>query len=139
MSLKKIRQKKPLTSKQVGLKYGFRSGLEEVIAEELAVNGVIFSYEGSKLKYIKPEKEHTYTPDFFLPVQQIFIETKGLFTTAERQKMKLVRAQYPNLDIRFIFSNSKSRISKKSKTTYGMWCERYGFHYADKHIPKDWI
>ena len=139
MSLKKIRQKKPLTSKQVGLKYGFRSGLEEAIAEELAVNGVIFSYEGSKLKYIKPEKEHTYTPDFFLPVQQIFIETKGLFTTADRQKMKLVRAQYPNLDIRFIFSNSKSRISKKSKTTYGMWCERYGFHYADKPIPKDWI
>jgi len=139
MSLKKIRQKKQLTSKEVGVKYGFRSGLEEAIALELASNGVIFTFEGSKLKYIRPEKEHTYTPDFFLPVQNIFIETKGLFTTADRQKMKLVKSQYPDLDIRFIFSNAKSRISKKSKTTYGMWCERYGFQYASKHIPKDWL
>ena len=53
--------------------------------------------------------------------------------------MRLVKEQYPDLDIRFIFSNSKSRISKKSNTTYGMWCEKYGFEYADKHVPKEWL
>ena len=53
--------------------------------------------------------------------------------------MKLIREQYPDLDIRFIFSNAKARISKKSKPTYGMWCERYGYKYASKHVPKEWL
>ena len=133
------KRQQQLTSKEVGLKYGFRSGLEEAIADELEKAQITFEYEETKLKYIKPQKTHTYTPDFYLPKQKIFIETKGMFTTADRQKMKLVKAQHPDLDIRFIFSNSRSRISKQSKTTYGMWCEKYGFIYADKTIPKEWI
>jgi len=140
--MKKYYRKKrqqQLTSKEVGLKYGFRSGLEEAIADELEKAQITFEYEETKLKYIKPQKAHTYTPDFYLPKQKIFIETKGMYTTADRQKMKLVKAQHPDLDIRFIFSNSRSRISKQSKTTYGMWCEKYGFIYADKTIPKEWI
>ena len=131
--------KKNLTSKQVGLAYGFRSGLEERIASELSVKEVRFEFEKTKLKYTKPEKVHTYTPDFYLIKKDIFIETKGLFTSADRQKMRLVKEQHPKLDIRFIFNNSKAKISKKSKTTYAMWCEKYGFLYADKHIPKDWL
>ena len=39
----------------------------------------------------------------------------------------------------FVFNNSKARISKISKTTYGEWCERNGFKYADKVIPQSWI
>ena len=50
-----------------------------------------------------------------------------------------VKEQHPELDIRFVFSNSKTKISKKSKTSYGMWCEKHGFPYANKLIPKDWI
>ena len=128
-----------LTSKQVGLRYGFRSGLEESIANELEKNRVAYEFEKTKLKYTKPQKIHTYTPDFHLIKKRIFIETKGLFTTQDRQKMKLIREQHPNLDIRFIFSNSRARISKKSKTTYGMCCDRYGYMYAYKHVPKEWI
>tara|TARA_B100001996_G_scaffold201803_1_gene154498 strand:+ start:7467 stop:7859 length:393 start_codon:yes stop_codon:yes gene_type:complete len=128
-----------LTSKAVGLKYGFRSGLEERIASELETESVEFEFEKTKLKYTKPQKVHTYTPDFYIPRTKMFIETKGLFTSADRQKMRLVKEQHPELDIRFIFSNSKSRISKKSKTTYGMWCEKYNFLYADKHLPLEWV
>jgi hypothetical protein len=43
------------------------------------------------------------------------------------------------LDIRFVFNYSKSRISKKSSTTYAMWCEKHGFQYADKSIPAEWL
>nr|WMM95260.1 endodeoxyribonuclease I [Methylophilales phage MEP432] len=138
MFRKRLKHKK-LTSNQVGLKHGFRSGLEEAIADELRSLRVLYEFEETKLKYIKPVKTHTYTPDFYLPKQKIFIETKGLFTSADRQKMKLVKEQHPDKDIRFIFSNSKSRISKKSKTTYAMWCDKYGFKWADKHIPKEWL
>ena len=136
---KMYRRKLRLTSKQVGIRYGFRSGLEESIAKELKDNRVVYEFEKTKLKYTKPQKIHTYTPDFFLPAQNIYIETKGLFSTADRQKMKLIKEQYPELDIRFIFSNAKAKINKKSKTTYGMWCDKYGFKYAHKHIPKEWI
>ncbi len=135
----KRRANKPLTSNEVGLRYGFRSGLEERIATELETESVVFEFEETKLEYTKPQKVHTYTPDFYLPKQEIFIETKGLFTSADRQKMRLVKEQHPDLDIRFIFNNSKSRISKKSKTTYGMWCDKYGFPFADKHLPQEWL
>jgi len=43
------------------------------------------------------------------------------------------------MDIRFVFTNSKNKINKKSKTTYGMWCEKNGFKYADKEIPDSWF
>ena len=92
-----------------------------------------------KIVYFQPEIKKTYTPDFPIQNTQLVIETKGAFNSADRKKMKTIKAQNPNLDIRFIFSNSRARISKKSKTTYGMWCERYGYKYADKHVPKDWL
>jgi hypothetical protein len=50
-----------------------------------------------------------------------------------------VKEQYPDLDIRFVFSNSRTRISKQSDTTYGKWCEQKGFRYADRNIPTAWL
>jgi len=137
--MKTRRFTKKLTSKQVGIRHGFRSGLEERVAEQLKTEGVKYQFEQTKLQYVKPEKIHTYTPDFFLPIQNIFIESKGLFATADRQKMILVKAQHPDLDIRFVFSNAKARISKKSKTTYAMWAERNKFQWSDKVIPQEWL
>ena len=130
--------KRNLTAKQVAAKYGFRSGLEERIAEKLSNEGVDFKYEEVVIQYIKPASKHKYTPDLVLP-NGIIIETKGRFLQADRMKHLLVKEQHPELDIRFIFSNSRARISKSSKTTYGSWCEKYGFKYADKTIPREWL
>jgi hypothetical protein len=138
MATARTSKQKPLSVDQVGLKYGFRSGLEERIAEYLTSKGVGFSFEERVIPYTTPPKQHRYTPDFELP-NGIIIETKGRFVTADRQKHLLVKAQHPELDIRFVFSNSKTKISKRSSTTYGMWCERYGFAYADKVIPAAWL
>jgi hypothetical protein len=87
---------------------------------------------------VKPEKKAKYTPDFLLP-NGIIVETKGRFLTEDRQKHLLIQAQHPELDIRFVFSNSRARISKASSTTYAMWCEKHGFRYADKLIPQAWL
>lgn len=130
--------RKPLTTDQVGLREGFRSGLEEVIAQQLRANSVEYKYEEEVIRYVTPPKDHKYTPDFKLP-NGIFIETKGRFVTADRQKHLLVKAQNPELDIRFVFSNSKSRISKRSTTTYADWCTKNGFKFADKWIPDAWL
>jgi hypothetical protein len=51
----------------------------------------------------------------------------------------LIKEQHPELDIRFVFSNSKTRISKQSKTTYADWCRTKGFQFADKKIPQEWL
>lgn len=124
--------------RSVGLKYGFRSGLEEKIAEELDRLGIDAKYEETVIEYLKPARKCKYTPDFVLP-NGIIIETKGRFVTADRQKHIAVKEQHPSLDIRFVFSNSRARISKKSSTTYAMWCTRYGFKFADKSVPMAWI
>ena len=126
------------TAKQVAMKYGFRSGLEERIAEQLAELGVSYTYEKVKLKYIKPASSHVYTPDFQLP-NGIIVESKGRFLAPDRQKHLLVKKHNPELDIRFVFSNSNARISKTSRTTYAMWCRKNGYKYADKLIPEEWL
>ena len=124
--------------KWVAKKYGFKSGLEENISNQIASKGIEVKYESEKVAYIVPASQHTYNPDFRLP-NGIIIETKGRFVAADRKKHQLVKEQHPNLDIRFVFSNSKNKISKNSKTTYGMWCEKNGFKYADKEIPEEWF
>jgi hypothetical protein len=126
------------TAKQVAIKYGFRSGLEERIAEQLDQLGIEYTYEKVKLKYIKPASQHVYTPDFVL-ANGIIVETKGRFLAPDRQKHILVKRHNPDLDIRFVFSNSNARISKTSKTTYAMWCRKYGYKFADKTIPSEWL
>lgn len=126
------------SAEEVGYVYGFRSGLEDQISRQLRAAGVSFDYEAHKVEYITPAKPHKYTPDFRLP-NGIFIETKGRFLTADRQKHLLIKDQHPELDIRFVFSNSKAKISKTSKTTYADWCQKNGFKFADKFIPKEWL
>jgi len=114
----------------------FRSGLEYEVAKWLEDNGVAYEYENLRVKYRRPES--TYTPDFELP-NGIIIEAKGRFTSSDRAKHLLIKEQHPELDIRFVFSNSKNKLNKKSKTTYSDWCDRHGFLWSDKVIPKSWL
>ena len=114
----------------------FKSGLELQIAKQLDGKGIAVEYETLKIKYQR--KTSTYTPDFELP-SGIIIEGKGRFKSEDRSKHLLIKAQHPELDIRFVFSNSRTKLSKSSKTTYAAWCEKHGFQYADKLIPDSWL
>lgn len=121
------------------LRATFRSGLEEKIAGQISAHGKQkFTFEKFFLPYTKPTTLHKYTPDFVLQ-NGIVVETKGLFQTADRQKMKVIKATYPDLDIRFVFSNAQARIAKKSKTTYAMWAEANSFKWAHRDIPVEWL
>jgi hypothetical protein len=125
-------------AKWVAKKNGFKSGLEESISNQIDSKGIKVEYETEKVSYSIPVSEHTYHPDFLLP-NGIFIETKGRFVIADRKKHILIKTQHPELDIRFVFTNSRNKINKSSKTTYADWCKKNGFKYADKHIPDDWF
>ena len=117
------------------IREGYRSGLEDLVAKQLEAESITFEYEpkDGKIEYSKPASKHKYTPDFVFP--KFIIETKGRWVTADRKKHKLIKEQHPELDIRFVFSNSKTRISKTSRTTYAKYCEMNGWKYADKVIP----
>lgn len=140
----------PLAQQQVGLKYGFRSGLEETIAGTLDVRGVRYDFEKHKVQYEQPAKSRTYTPDFWLPhkldialpkVEQrgFFIETKGRWLTEDRQKHQHIRKSNPKIDIRLLFSNANARISKQSATTYAAYCDRNEWVYAHRSVPLAWL
>ena len=126
------------TKRQAAVKHGYRSGLEMDINEALEQKGIDGDYEKHVIKYIIPESNHKYTPDFKLP-NGIFIESKGRFMLDDQKKHILIRAQHPDLDIRFVFQNSKAKIRKGSKTTYADWCAKHGFMFADKMIPDAWL
>ena len=84
-----------------------------------------------------------YKPDFVLN-NGIIIEVKGWFKQSDRMKHLAIKEQHPKLDIRFVFTSTYSRIYKGSKTTYGDWCNHYGFEYHCIHstkelFPKKWI
>lgn len=117
-------------------KAGYRSQFELNLARILTDNKVPFEYENSKFQYI-PEPRN-YTPDFYLPESDIYVEAKGHLTKDDRVKMLLVKRQHPDLDIRFVFLRASNKIYKGSKTTYAAWCERYKFEWAEGTIPTDW-
>ena len=52
---------------------GFRSGLEEQISDLMVELGIDHDYEATKIHY---QTDHFYTPDFFLPNKNIYLEAK---------------------------------------------------------------
>ena len=135
---KQYPRKATTTSIEAGVALGFRSGLEDLNAQVLIDAGVNVEYEEYKLKYSQPEKLRTYTPDFILP-NGIIIETKGRFITSDRQKHLHIKSCWKHLEVRFVFSNANTKISKKSKTSYANWCEHKGFIWAHQTIPARWL
>ena len=114
----------------------FRSGLEERVADLLCELGVTYEYESTTVPYVI---QHTYTPDFLLP-NGVFLECKGYWDTEDRRKIKAVKTQSPELDIRMVFQSPFNKISKKSKTTYAKWCERHNIPWCSyATIPLEWL
>lgn len=116
----------------------YRSGLEDSLARQLDAQGVEKIYEKYCLKYTLPSSQHHYTPDFILP-NGIIIEGKGIFSVEDRKKHLCIKEQYPHLDIRFVFSSVKTKIATGAKMTVAEWCEKHGFQYANKEIPRSWF
>jgi hypothetical protein len=122
-----------------GLRLGFRSGLEANNAKFLEAHGDLpIRFEELKVRYLIPQSFHTYTWDFTLR-NGIIVETKGVFDAKDRAKHLLVKAQYPGLDIRLVFTRSKAPIGPGAKMSLGEWCEKHGFKYADKLVPVAWL
>jgi hypothetical protein len=117
-------------------KAGFRSNFELSLARSLADRGVDYEYESMKVTYLP--KPRTYTPDFYIPSSDVYVEAKGHLDKGDRMKMLLVKEQHPDLDVRFVFLRANNKIYKGSKTTYAQWATKHGFEWAEGSIPEEW-
>ena len=115
----------------------YRSGLEVEAAAFLSEHQKEVRYEKLKIEW-EDLKYRTYTPDFELD-NGIIIETKGIFSAADRRKHLEVQRQHPKLDIRFVFSNARSKLYKGAKFRYSDWCDKYGLKWSHRLIPKEWL
>tara|TARA_B110000259_G_scaffold82773_1_gene96746 strand:+ start:2835 stop:3260 length:426 start_codon:yes stop_codon:yes gene_type:complete len=128
-----------------GIKAGYRSGLEEDISKVLTDAGIQFEYEVDKISYEIPARVAKYTPDFKLrkPGGFWYLETKGIWATADRAKHVLIKKQSPEIDIRFLFSNARAKLYKGSPTRYSDYCDKHGFRWAQAgrpaQIPREWL
>lgn len=120
------------------IKYGYRSGFEHKISEQLEQQNINPQYETTVVKYTIPARDSKYTVDFTLP-NGILVETKGRWMPEDRKKHLLVKEQHPELDIRIVFQSAKSKLRKGSKTTYADYCDKHGIQWAEKTIPQSWI
>ena len=118
-------------------KYGYRSGLEHKLSLYLDELKVKYDYEKLKIEW-EDLAYRTYTPDFVL-YNGIIIETKGMFTAADRRKHLAIKRQHTQLDIRFVFENSRRKLRKGAKSSYAEWCTKHKFEFADRRIPEEWL
>jgi hypothetical protein len=110
------------------------------VIQDLDERGVPYEYEPTKMAY---HVERHYIPD--LSVGDMIVELKGYLRQDSQRKMKAIKAQYPDLDIRFVFQNANSTIqgAKKrkdgTKMTCGEWADRQGFVWSEGTIPEEWL
>jgi len=123
------------------MRLAFRSGLEERIAQQLREYGLEVIYETDRIPYTIPARDTRYTPDFKLPKAGgfFYVETKGIWSVGDRTKHLLIKQQHPEIDIRFVFSRSTQKLYKGSPTSYGDYCQKHGFKFAQKLIPEEWL
>jgi hypothetical protein len=114
---------------------GYRSGFERTVAMNMESRGIKFEYESVKLPYTL---EGIYNPDIRLVDSGIIIEIKGVLSVEDRRKMRAVKAQHPDLDIRFCFMNAKTKI-QHGKQSNADWAEKNGFLWCEGKIPEEWL
>ena len=112
----------------------FRSDLEGQVADQLDKQCVKYRFEPHWIRY---QIEKKYKPDFLLP-NGILIEVKGWFKFDDQRKHKLIKSQYPELDIRFVFQKINNKV-QGGRFTNKEWCEKYDFKFAESIVPNSWI
>ena len=103
-----------------GTKTGiFRSKFEARFSEEFGL-----AYEQDSFKYLIPATTHQYTPDWRVS-DSVYIETKGVFTAADRQKLLYIKEQHPEIIVAIVFQ--KDLFLGKRLGTCLSWCVKFGF------------
>lgn len=107
-----------------------RNKFEKNTYSQLSRAKVHFKYEEEKIPYILARQ---YIPDYILdkPIGKMYIECKGYFRPEDKAKLRAVKKQHPELDIRLLFYRENKQ--------YIRWCIKHGFPCAVGTVPKEWL
>lgn len=105
--------------------YKFKSKFEKSFHELLKSKHLDFPYEADVLGYTL---SLSYKPDWKVR-DGLYLETKGKFDYIERRKLLAILRSNPGKEVRMVFQRN-NKISKKSKLTYGDWCDTYGIKWS---------
>jgi len=67
--------------------------------EELGIEWKKLKTNKDVLEYVMDNKIRCYTPDFYLPAYNVFLEVKGRWWGRDREKMNIVLQTYPDKNI----------------------------------------
>ena len=79
--------------------------------------------------------DSTHYPQYGNP---IYVEIKTYLDADDEAKMKAVKNSHPYLEIRFVFKDASKKMPHR-KMTHGEWATKYGFPWAEGHIPEEWL
>lgn len=105
----------------------YKSKLESRVAARLQGMKLPYEYETAYLPYVM---EKTYNPDFYDESSGIYLEVKGVLDQQARSKMKHVREQHPEKDIRIIFAKAHNKCPG-IKMTHAEWADKNGFPWME--------
>lgn len=118
-----------------------RSKLELKFEDILLANKAEYDYEVTVIPYTVPESKHKYTVDWTF-TNGILCETKGYLSDhQERNKYVLLKQQYPDIDLRFVFDNP-NKLCGGTKYSHAKWADKHGFVWCgirDVETIQSWI
>ena len=126
----------------------FASIAECDFAKSMTDEHITWQYEPEKFEWWPaPPKARRYTPDFRVmryDGSYFYVEFKGYLRPGDKTKMRAIKKQQPDVDIRFVFMNAYKYASKHirkdgTRQTYAEWAESYGYMWAHKSMPEEWL
>jgi hypothetical protein len=118
------------------------SKFEEQVEKDLISRGINYAYESIKVFFTPPPKKRSKLWDWEITTdtgKQIIVEGKGWWESKVRLAETEAIKQNPQHDVRYLFQRASTKISKKSKTSYGDWCDKHGIQWAEGTIPQAWL
>lgn len=117
-----------------------RSQLEVKVEAQLVGLGLDPLYEVDRIVYRRESIGH-YRPDYRINTDHgpLFIEVKGRWTAADRQKMLAILASNPSIRLFVALQRPSMLISKASTTTYAAWANKNGVPWCPIPIPGDFL
>ena len=122
------------------------SASEVDFAGTMDVHGIRWLYAPDNFPWYPPVK--SYTPDFKVyrkDGSSFYVEYKGFLWNEDKTKMKAMKEQHPNVDIRFVFANAKKPVhgaktrKNGTKMSHAEWAEKHDYKWAEGFIPPAWL
>ncbi len=101
---------KALAPNDLGLRMVFKTLTQGEIELKSSYEVFYYTYlKRIKIKCLYESKRfdlsngQTYTPDFYIPSEDLYVEIKGLFREADEVKLNKFKSEYPDINLKVLF------------------------------------